>query len=224
MELEKGIVGWEDQNDPAMPLNFTKFRKWLMVSLLACITFMTPWSSSILAPALADMEEDFDITNKIKGAMPVSIFLLGYAVGPLFLSPLSEIYGRNVIMLSSSAFFCILLIGCGLAPTLDSLIFFRFMSGVGGSACQTIGGAIIADLFPVSERGRAMTGWMLGPMFGPSLAPVVGGFVTETIGWRWVNWLSFIPGAVVVTCMFVGNKETNHRVLIRHKTDRKSVV
>ncbi len=220
MDLDNGIVGWESQHDPAMPLNFTKRRKWLIVSLLAAITFITPWSSSILAPALGAMQKDFNVTNETKGAMPVSIFLLGYAVGPLFLSPLSEIYGRNYLMIASNAFFCLWLIGCALAPTLETLIFFRFMCGVGGSACQTIGGAIISDLFPVSERGRAMTIWMLGPMFGPSLAPVVGGFVTETIGWRWVNWLSFIPGAIVVICMCFGNKETNQRVLIRHKTEK----
>ena len=72
------------------------------------------------------------------------------------------------------------------------------MAGVGGSGCQTIGGGIIGDMFPITERGKAMTIWMLGPVVGPTVAPVIGGFVSETIGWRWVNWLSFIPAAVVV--------------------------
>lgn len=182
---------------------------------------MTPFASSILAPALQDMETNFEggkITTK--GSLPVSIFLLGYAVGPLFLSPLSEIYGRNVVMLSSSAWFCVWLIGCALAPSLDTLIFFRFMSGLGGSACQTIGGAIIADVFQVSERGGAMTIWMLGPMVGPSTAPVIGGFIAQTIGWRWVNWLAFIPGTVIVCAMFVFNRETNHQVLMARKTKK----
>lgn len=221
MDLDNNVVGWESQDDPDMPLNFPQSRKWLYVSLLACITFMTPFASSILAPALGDMEKDFEngeITTK--GSLPVSIFLLGYAVGPLFLSPLSEIYGRNVIMLSASAWFCVWLIGCALAPNLDSLIFFRFLCGVGGSACQTIGGAIIADLFQVSERGGAMTIWMLGPMVGPSTAPVIGGFVAETIGWRWVNWLAFIPAFIVVAFMVVFNRETNHQVLMERKTKK----
>jgi MFS family permease len=89
-------------------------------------------------------------------SMPVSIFLLGYAVGPLVLSPLSEIYGRYVVFISATLWFCVWLIGCALAPSIETLVFFRFMSGLGGSACQTIGGAIIADVFPVSERGSAM--------------------------------------------------------------------
>ncbi|VUC20428.1 unnamed protein product [Clonostachys rosea] len=54
-------------------------------------------------------------------------------------------------------------IGCALAPSIETLVFFRFMSGLGGSACQTIGGAIIADVFPVSERGRPLfVGMWLG--------------------------------------------------------------
>lgn len=220
MDLPGGIVGWESQHDPEMPLNFSPGRKWLTVVLLATITFMTPFASSILAPTIAAMEAEFQEENITKGSMPVSIFLLGYAVGPLFLSPLSEIYGRNIVLTGASAWFCAWLVGCALAPTLDALIFFRFMCGLGGSACQTIGGAIIADVFPVSDRGRAMTFWMLGPMFGPSCAPVIGGFVSETIGWRWVNWLAFIPATVTVVGMIFLNRETNHQVLMVHKTER----
>lgn len=220
MDLDNGVVGWESQDDPEHPLNFTHGRKWLLTSLLALITFMTPFASSILAPGISFIAKDFDVDSVTMSAMPVSIFLLGYAVGPLVLSPLSEIYGRNIVIVSANAFFCAWLIGCALAPSLDTLIFFRFMSGLGGSACQTIGGGIIADLFPIAERGKAMTLWMLGPMFGPSVAPVIGGFVSETIGWRWVNWITFIPATMVVCAMFIFNRETNHRVLIQRKTAR----
>ena len=220
MDLDNGIVGWESQEDPLMPLNFTPRLKWLHVGLLAAITFTTPFASSILAPALQTYAEEFHETGLTKPSLAVTIFLLGYAVGPLFLSPLSEIYGRNIVLILANAYFTLWLIGCALAPSLDTLIFFRFMCGMGGSACQTIGGAVIADLFPVAERGRAMTFWMLGPLFGPSLAPVIGGFVTETIGWRWVSWLTFIPAALVVITMVFFFKETNHRVLILKKTER----
>ncbi|KAH7017677.1 putative MFS multidrug transporter [Ilyonectria destructans] len=220
MDLDNGVVGWESQHDPEHPLNFPQSRKWFITGLLSTITFMTPFASSILAPAITYVAADFNEPDLTVAAMPVSIFLLGYAIGPLILSPLSEIYGRNIVITTANAFFCAWLIGCALAPTLGTLIFFRFMCGLGGSACQTIGGAIIADLFPISERGRAMTIWMLGPMFGPSCAPVIGGFVAETIGWRWVNWITFIPATIVVCAMVFLNRETNHQVLIRRKTER----
>ncbi|KAM5348335.1 hypothetical protein ACJ41O_008159 [Fusarium nematophilum] len=220
MDLDNGVVGWESQHDPQHPLNFARSRKWFITGLLSAITFMTPFASSILAPAISYVAETYHEDDLTQAAMPVSIFLLGYAVGPLFLSPLSEIYGRHIIITVANAFFCAWLIGCALAPSLSTLVFFRFMCGLGGSASQTIGGAIIADLFPISERGRAMTIWMLGPMFGPSCAPVIGGFVAETIGWRWVNWITFIPATLAVVGMAILSCETNHQVLIRRKTQR----
>ncbi|KAL7785862.1 major facilitator superfamily domain-containing protein [Trichoderma ceciliae] len=219
-DLEKSIVGWDSQQDPNMPLNFSRGRKWLITILLSAITFMTPFASSILAPSLAALEKDYGVSDITLGSMPVSIFLLGYAIGPLLLSPLSEIYGRNLILISANAWFCIWLVGCALAPSLNTLIFFRFMAGAGGSACQTIGGGILGDIFPVTDRGKAMTIWMLGPIVGPTVAPVIGGFVSETIGWRWVNWLSCIPAAIVVVAMIFLNHETNHQVLIARKTER----
>ncbi|KAJ4322591.1 hypothetical protein N0V84_004727 [Fusarium piperis] len=220
MDLDNGIVGWESQHDPQHPLNFPQSRKWFITGLLSAITFMTPFASSILAPTIEYIAETYHETDLTRSSMPVSIFLLGYAVGPLFLSPLSEIYGRHVIITGSNAFFCVWLIGCALAPSLDTLAFFRFMCGLGGSASQTVGGAIVADLFPVSERGKAMTIWMLGTMIGPSTAPVIGGFVAETIGWRWVNWITFIPATIIVMAIAILSRETNHEVLIRRKTKR----
>ncbi|RSL58130.1 hypothetical protein CEP54_007946 [Fusarium duplospermum] len=220
MDLDNGVVGWESQHDPQHPLNFSQSRKWFITGLLSAITFMTPFASSILAPTISYVADTYHETDLTKSAMPVSIFLLGYAVGPLFLSPLSEIYGRHIIITGANAFFCAWLIGCALAPSLDTLIFFRFMCGLGGSASQTVGGAIVADLFPVSERGRAMTIWMIGTMISPSTAPVIGGFVAETIGWRWVNWITFIPATIIVMAMALLSRETNHQVLIQRKTKR----
>lgn len=221
MDLTNSVVGWEGQHDPEMPLNFTPFRKWFIVAMLSTITFMTPFASSNIAPGIKNIAETFHAEDNLtKASMPVSIFLLGYAVGPLFLSPLSEIYGRSIVLLSSCVFFCVWLIGCALAPSLDSLIVFRFLSGLGGSAVLTVGGAIIADIFQVSERGRAMTIWMLGPMVGPSCGPVIGGFVAQTIGWRWVNWISFIPSTLTVIAMIIFSRETNAQVLIERKTKK----
>jgi multidrug resistance protein len=179
---------------------------------------MTMFASSILAPTITAMARDYKEHSLTKVSMPVSIFLLGYAVGPLFLSPLSEIYGRHVVLVAANASFCAWLLACALAPSLNTLIFFRFMCGIGGSACQTIGGGVIADMFPLEQRGRAMSIWAMGPMFGPSIAPLIGGYTTETIGWKWTNWISFIPATIAVLLMSIFSRETNAIVLMQRKT------
>lgn len=66
--------------------------------------------------------------------MTVSIYLLGYAVGPVFIAPLSEMYGRKPVLSVANVFFCLWQVGCALAPNIAALVIFRFFSGVGGAA------------------------------------------------------------------------------------------
>jgi Na+/melibiose symporter-like transporter len=133
--LEEGIVGWETQDDPNMPLNFSQRKKWVIVGLVSAITFVTPFASSILSPGIGRLNKEFGNTNSAIGTMTVSIYLLGYVVGPLFLAPLSEIYGRKVVLGAANICFCAWQIGCALAPDITSLIVFRFLGGVGGAGC-----------------------------------------------------------------------------------------
>ncbi|KAI1775353.1 major facilitator superfamily domain-containing protein [Hypoxylon cercidicola] len=219
-DLDHSIVGWESQDDPKMPLNFSAARKWVIVWSLAAITFMSPFSSSVLAPAIAYINKDFHNTNAIEGTLPVSIYLLGYATGPLFLAPLSEIFGRAGVLTLSNVFFCMWHIGCALSPGLRYLVAFRFSAGVGGSGCMTLGGAIIGDLFPIEKRGVALSIWALGPLIGPTVGPLVGAFIAGSIGWRWAFWIVLIPSAVLTTILAIFLPETNHKVLIQRKTKR----
>ncbi len=134
-DLDEGIVGWESQDDPAMPLNFPQRKKWLIIGLLSAITLLTPFASSILAPGISSLNREFGNTNSIVGTMTVSVYLLGYVIGPLFLAPLSELYGRQPVLGAANVFFCLWQIGCALAPSIESLIVFRFLAGIGGAGC-----------------------------------------------------------------------------------------
>lgn len=126
-----------------MPFNFSRRDKWLVVGLLSIATLVTPFASSILSPGIAALDEEFGNDDSVLGAMTVSIYLLGYCVGPLFLAPLSEIYGRKVVLGAANAFFCAWQIGCALAPGIGALIVFRFFSGVGGAGCL-VGGCLFS--------------------------------------------------------------------------------
>lgn len=133
--IDENIIGWESQDDPTMPFNFSSRDKWVWVGLLSVITLLTPFASSILSPAIATLDKEFHNENEIVGSMTVSIYLLGYVVGPIIIAPLSEIYGRKVVLTTANAFFCVWQIGCALAPNIETLIVSRFFSGVGGAGC-----------------------------------------------------------------------------------------
>ncbi|KAF4628097.1 hypothetical protein G7Y89_g10054 [Cudoniella acicularis] len=238
-DLDKGIVGWESQDDPEMPLNFPETRKWLLISLLGAITFISPLASSMFAPGVLFMNETFNNTSTILSSLTVSIFVLGYVIGPLLLAvsffpsmttghftyngqPLSEIYGRRFVLTGANVFFAVWQIGCALAPNLPSLIVFRFLAGIGGSGCLTIGGGVIADLFHPDRRGLATAVYSLGPLFGPVVGPICGGFIAQRIGWRWVFWILLIAGASVTIGIELFTRETNPRVLVHRKVKRLS--
>lgn len=118
-----------------MPFNFSSSDKWVWVGLLSAITLLTPFASSILSPAITKLDEEFKNDNEIVGSMTVSIYLLGYVVGPIIIAPLSEIYGRKPVLTAANVFFCLWQIGCALAPNIETLIVSRFFSGVGGAGC-----------------------------------------------------------------------------------------
>ncbi|ORY58065.1 major facilitator superfamily domain-containing protein [Pseudomassariella vexata] len=163
-----------------MPLNFPTWHKWTWVGLLSAITLLTPFASSILSPAISRLEDEFENDKAIIGSMTVSIYLLGYAVGPL-----SEIYGRKPVLGVANVCFCLWQIGCALAPNIETLIVTRFFAGVGGSGCLTLGAGIIGDLFRPEKRGFAVGMWNIGHLVGPTVGPLLGGLLTDTIGWRY---------------------------------------
>jgi multidrug resistance protein len=187
------------------------------------------------------MDRDFHVSSKILSSFAVSIFVLGFAVsisffihcqlaletrslrykvGPLILSPLSEIYGRQLVLNCSNTFLTLWQIGCALSPNMASLIVFRFLGGVGGSACLSIGGGIISDLFPLHQRGKANAMFTIGPLFGPVLGPIIGGFIAQRAGWRWVYWVLLIACGVLTCVNMIFGQETNPTVLIGWKANR----
>jgi len=85
---------------------------------------------------------------------------------------------------------------------------------------MTIGGGIVADLFPPDQRGMATSLYSLGPLFGPTLGPVIGGFIGQNLGWRWVFWILLISGSVITISIECLTTETNGQVLIQRKTRR----
>lgn len=183
------IVDWETPEDPRKALNWSVKKKWSNMALISAITFLTPLASSMVAPAVPLIMEEFRSTDQTVGSFIVSIYILGYALGPLILAPLSEIYGRLPIYHANNILFVIWTMACALSPNMGALLVFRLFAGIAGSNPITIGGGSIADLFIQQERGGAMAIFALGPLLGPVIGPVAGGFLSEAEGWRWVFWV-----------------------------------
>lgn len=143
----------------------------------------------MFAPGVEDVMIEFHSTSTMLASFVVSVYILGYCVGPLFVAPLSEMYGRVPVYHVSNVLFIIFTIACAVSTSMPMLIVFRFFAGVMGSTPLSIGGGTFGDMFRVEERGAAVAVWSMGPLLGPVVGPIAGGFLAQDVGWRWVFWI-----------------------------------
>ncbi|KAF8903320.1 major facilitator superfamily domain-containing protein [Gymnopilus junonius] len=175
---------WED--DPDNARNWSSKRKWTAVGIVSAYTFVSPLTSSMMAPGIPDLAIKYGITSPTVAALTLSIFLVSFALGPLFLAPVSEMYGRTWVLHIGNIFTLAFCIGCAFAPTVGSFIGFRFLSGLSGSAPIAVGAGSVGDLFAAKDRASAMALFSLGPLIGPVVGPIAGGFIAQTVGVKWV--------------------------------------
>lgn len=200
--------------------NVNRWRRVAICCLISLLTFVTPLASSIFAPGVPALMADFRSSSKELASFVVSVYVLGFAFGPLIIAPMSEIYGRNIVYHVCNVGFVAFLIGCALAPTLNTLIVFRFLSGVFGSCPLTNGGGSISDMIRQEKRAAAMSAFSVGPLLGPIIGPVAGGYLAAAKGWRWVFWVLVIIAGAVAATMMVLMRETYAPVIMQRRVDR----
>ncbi|KAJ3136387.1 hypothetical protein HK100_001716 [Physocladia obscura] len=186
------------------PRDWPRRKKWIAVTLAALYTFVAPICSTMVAPAFPYITADLGFTSTIQTEMILSIFVLSYVIGPLFLGPLSEVYGRYIVLQVSLWFFVIMNTACGLSRTATQMLVFRFFAGIGGSAPLVLTGSVVSDCFSVAEMGAAMSYSVLGIVVGPAIGPILGGFLTAGAGWRWLfHTLSIFSGFLAIVGTFM---------------------
>ncbi|PGH34121.1 hypothetical protein GX50_03084 [[Emmonsia] crescens] len=217
---DSNSVDWDGPDDPMNPYNWPTTKKVAIVVGIALITFLTPLGSAMFAPGTAHVMSEFKTSNPELASFVVSVYLLGYAFGPLIIGPLSELYGRMYLYHACNILFIVFNIACALAPSLASLIVFRFLAGSAGSCPLTIGAASLADMIKQEKRGAAMGAWALGPLIGPVVGPIAGGYLTEAMGWRWTFWILAIASGAVTINTFLFMSESCHPILLERKRKR----
>ncbi|OKL59558.1 hypothetical protein UA08_05013 [Talaromyces atroroseus] len=219
-KIDPNFVTWDGPDDLANPKNWKTGRKWAVTFVVSSFTLISPLSSSILAPALSSIGQEFNITNDVELSLALSIFVLAYAIGPLFLGPLSELYGRSRVLQLSNLFYFFFNLGCALARSKAQIMVFRFFAGLGGSAPLAIGGAVLGDLFTTDTRGRAIAVYSLAPLLGPAIGPIAGGFITQNTSWRWIFYATTMADGVIQLIGLYFLRETFAPLLLQRKKNK----
>lgn len=174
----------------------------------------------MFAPGIPRILDEFNERSSTTATFILSVYILGFAFGPLIVAPMSEIYGRSLLYNLGNVFFTIFSVGTALSNSIGMMMAFRFLMGLAGSVPITIGSGSIADMMPVQMRGRAMAAWALGPLLGPCIGPVAGGYLIRAAGWRWCFWLITIVAGVITVFAFFTLRESYAPVILERKAAR----
>ncbi|KKK23902.1 hypothetical protein P175DRAFT_0433997 [Aspergillus ochraceoroseus IBT 24754] len=213
-------VDWDGPDDPENPMNWPKYKQMRQLVLMALNTFITPLASSMFAPGVQGVMGDFHSTDSMLASFVVSVYVLGYVVGPFIVAPLAELYGRVPVYHGCNVLFLVFTIACAVAQSLPQLIVFRLLAGVAGVCPLTIGSGTVADMIVAEKRAGFMAVWAMGPILGPIVGPVAGGFLAQAEGWRWVFWVIAITTAVIGIGCLVSYRESYAPVLLERKAAR----
>ena len=212
------IISWIP-NDPRNALEFSEVAKWAIMVLISIVTFDVALVSSAYSGSTIEVIKDFHIKEEVS-LLGVSLFVLGFAIGPLFWAPASELIGRRYVFLISGATLTAFIAGAAGSQNIQTLIILRFLGGSLGSAPMAVSGGVIADTFPALSRGLAGGLFCTAPFLGPTVGPIVGGFLGESAGWRWVEGLLAALSGFLTILTFVFLPETNASCLLRKRASR----
>ncbi|WP_129778047.1 DHA2 family efflux MFS transporter permease subunit [Peristeroidobacter soli] len=171
-----------------------RHRGWITLSVMLG-SVMQSLDTTIANVALPRIQGTLSATQEQMGWV-----LTSYIVGVAIMTPLSGWLtgpvGRKKVFVASVALFTLSSAMCGLAHSLTELVIYRAIQGVAGAGLVPLSLAILLDLYPRDQHGKATAMWAMGVTLGPILGPALGGWLTETHSWRWV-FLINIPFGVL---------------------------
>ena len=138
----------------------------------------------------------------------------------LQLAPFSEINGRRPVFITSGIIYVVCVACCAATQTYYGMIFARFFAGCGSSIFSTMVGGVVADIYDREDRNTPMTTFTCGTMFGSGLGPLIGGFITQNVNWRWVFGSHAIVLAVLMAVIIAFFRETRGSVLLSGKAKK----
>ena len=162
--------------------------------MLGYTTLISAFTSSIFSTATRTIAAQYHVSTEV-GILGLSFYVLGFAFGPIFWAPLSELRGRRLPLVISMFGFSIFQVAVAAAKDLQTILICRFWGGIFGAAPLAVVAAVFSDMFDNRTRGLAITVFSMMVFSGPLLAPFIGGFIVESsLGWRWTEWLVAIMG------------------------------
>ncbi|KAF4341654.1 drug proton antiporter yhk8 [Fusarium beomiforme] len=145
------------------------------------------------------------------------LFVVGFALTPMILAPISEAHGRYWTFVGSGVVFFLGTLGCAVTDSYAGMMVSRFITSNGAAVFATLTGGVVSDLYRKEDRNTPMAMYSMTIMVGSGLGPLISGSAVDSLGWRWIFYLQVISIGLTTTVLLVLFEETRSNVLLRRK-------
>lgn len=189
--------------------------KWWVLLTVVSGTFVGALNTGIVNVSVPSLMRAFHAKlHEVEWV--ITAFMIAFSVTMPLTNWLKERLSYRMLFILSLVVFIVGSILCGVSTSLPMLIFSRIVQAIGGGAMGPLSMAIVADTFPANERGRAFGIWGFGVVIGPAIGPTLGGYLSETLSWRWIFYINVPLGLVAIALgwkfLHRAKLEVTHRI------------
>lgn len=209
------MVTFDGPKDPIHPHNWSSKRKIVCSVVVGFTALAVTIGSAIFSTVSNDIMEKFNVGSTV-ATLGTSLFVFGFASGPIIWGPMSELYGRKIVLIPSCFGFVCFSFAVASANDLQTIMICRFFAGFIGAAPLVAVPAAIADMFGAAVRGQAMAIFGIILFGGPELATIFCGFTVknDALGWRWTSYFSALIGCLALIGVTFYFDETHHPLIL----------
>jgi len=201
-------------------MNWPNKKKWLVTVTMGIVTFSVTFASSVFSTATTQASQEFGLSQEVM-ILGTSLFVLGFAFGPLVWSPISELYGRKTPLFIGFFCFAIFQIPVAVAQNAYTIFICRFFGGFFASSPLAIIGGAMNDFWDPVNRGIAVALFAGATFIGPVAGPIAGGFIVDSyLGWRWTEYITAIMAFFLGSIGFLIIPETFAPVLLQRRAKK----
>ncbi|KAF2219642.1 putative florfenicol exporter [Elsinoe ampelina] len=191
---------------------FTLSQKRFIVFMSAIGGFFSAVSANIYFPALNALAVDFGVSASLIN-LTITTYMIFQGIVPLLMGDLADTVGRRPAYILCFILYISANIGLALCPDYASLLVLRCLQSSGSSTLIALGSGVVADVADVSERGLWMGINTAGPNVSPAIGPVIGGVISQYLGWRWIFWFLLILSCTYMIPLVLFYPETSRNVV-----------
>ncbi|OHE94197.1 major facilitator superfamily transporter [Colletotrichum orchidophilum] len=214
---------WDDPRESRNTKNWSFLMRLFHTAIPCFLAFEITFATSITVPATSQIMQEFSV-SRTKSILPLTLYTIGLAIGPLFIAPFSEVIGRKWVYAGSCTFLLAFLGGASATSTFSGLLACRFIAGTLGSAGIAVGAGTIADVWELGKGAGASLLYILGPFLGPTLGPLAGAYILHDRNndWRWTQYVLLMVGAPIWVGTMV-MKETSKAWILRKESGEERI-